>query len=363
MFAYVLLLIFVLICVVGMIAYIILKTRDIIRNKIKNKILCWILSLLPILLLYVGFRIDGVNAIVVDMHLFIFMLLSELVIYIIKKTKKINIKSYISIICGISISFVYLGIAYYLAHHVVETDYILYTEKEIGTDNFRVAQISDSHVGATMNGNDFARYMEKVNESNPDIVVITGDFVDDDTTYDDMIKSCAALGNLKTKYGVYFVYGNHDKGYYSYRKFDDSKLRSELEKNNVIIIEDDYVNITDNIVLVGRQDAQVQDRVSAIDLTKNIDKNKYIIMLDHEPNDFDNEVLSESDLVLLGHTHGGQLLPLGQIGLLLKENDKIYGMETRKKTTFIVNSGIGDWAIKFKSGTKAEYVIIDIKNK
>ena len=53
-----------------------------------------------------------------------------------------------------------------------------------------------------------------MNKENPDVVVITGDFVDDDTSKEDMIQSCKALSKFKTKYGVYFVYGNHDKGYY-----------------------------------------------------------------------------------------------------------------------------------------------------
>ncbi len=86
-------------------------------------------------------------------------------------------------------------------------------------------------------------------------------------------------------------------------------------------------------------------------------------MLDHQPNDYDNEAESGADLVLSGHTHGGQLFPLGLFGVLLGSNDKTYGIETRDNTTFIVNSGISDWAIKFKTGTKSEYGVITIKTK
>ena len=97
-------------------------------------------------------------------------------------------------------------------------------------------------------------------------------------------------------------------------------------------------------------------------LTQNIDKNKYIIMLDHQPNDYDNEEKTGADLVLSGHTHGGQLFPLGLFGVLFGSNDKVYGLEIRDKTTFIVNSGIADWEIKFKTATKSEYGVIDIKS-
>ena len=87
---------------------------------------------------------------------------------------------------------------------------------------------------------------------------------------------------------------------------------------------------------------------------------KYVITINHQPNDYKNE-MNNTDLVLSGHTHGGQLFPLGQIGILLGSNNKIYGIERRENTTFIVNSGISDWAIKFKTGTVSEYVVIDIK--
>ena len=97
---------------------------------------------------------------------------------------------------------------------------------------------------------------------NPDIVVITGDFIDDDTSYNDFIVGCEALGLLNTKYGVYFVYGNHDKGYFNNRSYNDSDLRRELNKNNVIILEDEKVSITDDIILIGRQDHQVSNRLN-----------------------------------------------------------------------------------------------------
>ena len=67
------------------------------------------------------------------------------------------------------------------------------------------------------------------------------------------------------------------------------------------------------------------------------------------------------DLVLSGHTHGGQLFPLNRMGEWLGIDAKSYGLERRKSTDFIVTSGISDWAIQFKTGCRSEYVVVDVK--
>ena len=334
--------------------------HNFVDKYIKNKVLSWIISFIPLLLFVLGIFIDMANAIVVYINLIVIIWLTKLVFLIIKKLTKKEINKYIVLTIGILLSTIILINGYHNAYDVKETNYILYTEKDLGTDNFRIIQISDSHIGVTMDGKRFSNYMEEINKLNPDIVVLTGDFIDDNTSDEEMMEAASGLGKLKTKYGTYFVFGNHDKGYYSNR---ETKLREELKKNNVTILEDKCISITDKITIVGRQDKSVNNRVDVVKLTKDIDKDKYIIILDHQPNDYDNEKNSGADLVLSGHTHGGQLIPLGYFGLLLKANDRVYGIETRDKTTFIVNSGISDWEIKFKTGTKSEYGVIDIKNK
>lgn len=359
MWVYLLLIAFIIIVFILTGIYVVKTTHTLIEKSINNRILSWIISIVPLLLLGLGIIIDMINVIVVYMHLIVIVFLTKVLFLIIKKLTKKEISEYIPLLVGVFITTVYLSYGYYLANHVVETNYVIYTEKEID-NNFRIVQVSDSHIGTTMNGKEFSNYMEDINKLNPDIVVITGDFIDDNTIDTDLSDAAKGLGKLKTKYGVYFVFGNHDKGYYNHGK--EKKLREELAKNNVIVLEDETVNITERIVLIGRQDKEVKSRMDAVSLTKDLDKSKYLIMLNHQPNDYDNEKKSGVDLVLSGHTHGGQLVPLGFLGLILGSNDKVYGMETRDKTTFIVNSGISDWAIKFKTGTKSEYVVIDIKN-
>lgn len=81
----------------------------------------------------------------------------------------------------------------------------------------------------------------------------------------------------------------------------------------------------------------------------------------------DYEALKDAnmDLVLSGHTHGGQLFPLMTIEnhSNIAEDDRVYGYEKRGNTNFIVTSGISDWAIKFKTGCKSEYLLINIEGQ
>ena len=99
------------------------------------------------------------------------------------------------------------------------------------------------------------------------------------------------------------------------------------------------------------------------ELVKDLDKSKYMIVLDHQPTEFNKQAASGVDLVLCGHTHGGQLFPFNKVGKWIGANDLVYGHEKRQNTDFIVTSGISDWAIKFKTGTKSEFVIININKK
>lgn len=323
-----------------------------------------LMALIPILGLVLYCVLDFVNGVIVIVNAFAIWLAVDLIGLVIRKITKKTPGYYWCGVAALVVTAVYLGSGWYFAHHVYETDYIVRATKDIGMERLRIVQISDSHVGTTFDGDGFAKHMERVQETNPDIVVVTGDYVDDDTTKAEMVRSCEALGNLETTYGVFYVYGNHDKGYMETGDFDDADLRAEMAKNNVTILEDDYAMIGEDIYLIGRQDRSEEMRQGRMDmdtLTKDINKDKYMILLDHQPNDFDEEESAGVDLVLCGHTHGGQMFPVGITGVLSGANDMNYGMEVRGNTTFIVNSGIADWAIRYKTAAIAEFGVIDLQ--
>ena len=319
-----------------------------IFKRIKNKVLIWCLSLLPLVILFFVFNI--VNSFIIILHYVFFLIIINIIMIIFKK-KNNNILVIISVV----VTAIYMGYAAYQNYHIYETKYNLITTKNI--DNLKIIHMSDMHVGATFDGKGFKNHMKKLSSIDTDIIVITGDFIDDSTSKEDMIDACSGFSLLNPKYGIYFVNGNHDRSYYS-NKYSYEEFRSELLKNNVTVLEDDIVDITDNIVLIGRKDRRFA-RKSIDELVKDIDSSKYIIDLNHQPNDYDNEE-GKVDLVLSGHTHGGQLFPVTYFGDKITGDDLFYGLATRKNTNFIVTSGMSSWAIDFKTGTHSEYVVIDI---
>lgn len=322
-------------------------------------------ALAVLILLGTGAALGAINAEIAVIHLVVIWLLCDGVSKLAEKKRKRKFTRYYAGIFAVGITGMYLACGWYLANHVWGKRYIVETEKAVG--NLRIVQFADSHVGNTFDGEGFLEHVKAMQAENPDIVVVTGDFVDDDTSKEDMIAACRALGTLKTTYGVYYAFGNHDKGYYGpeYRGYSGSDLIDELEANHVIVLQDEVVLLNDRFYLIGRQDLSEErpgsSRASMEELTAGLDAEKYSIVLDHQPHDYEAQEAACVDLVLSGHTHAGQFFPINYMGEWTGIDDKTYGLERRGDTDFIVTSGLSDWAIQFKTGCKSEYVIIDIQ--
>ena len=140
-----------------------------------------------------------INVAFVCAYLIAIVLMIELIFYLIKKMTKKKCNQFIILGIGVMITAIVMVNAYYLDHHIVETDYIVNTTKEIGMDQFRIVQISDSHIGSTMDGKKFSEYMQEINQLHPDIVAITGDYVDKFTSYEDMVEATKRFGKITNK--------------------------------------------------------------------------------------------------------------------------------------------------------------------
>ena len=316
----------------------------------------------------IGLAINFMNAIICAIYFALAWLVCDLLFWIIAKVRKQSFTRYYAGGAAVLLAISALCAGWYLDHHVWKTEYNLSTNKNI--KNLRILMFADSHIGTTFDAKGFAEHISEMQKQNPDMVVIAGDFVDDGTDRENMIEAVKALGKMKTTYGVYFVFGNHDKGYYGAerRGFSAAELVAELEKNGIKVLRDETVLLDDMLYIIGRKDfSEIRERsgrrASMDELTENLNKNKFMLVADHQPVDYENQAKSGVDLVLSGHTHGGQLFPFNYVGKWIGANDAIYGLEKQGNTNFIVSSGISDWAIKFKTGTKSEYVIINLKQK
>jgi len=307
------------------------------------------------------------NSVVCLLHAAGMWLICDGAFALLSKTTKKHYSPRLSGTIALTAALLILIVGWRAAHTVRPVFYTVETEKDVAPT--RIVLFADSHIGTTFDGKGFEKHVDAMQKFAPDAVVIAGDFVDDDTSQKDMLDAAKALGKLKTRFGAYFVFGNHDNGYRNpaVRGFTGTDLADALKRNGVTVLRDETALLGDGIVLIGRKDASEhyfgRKRATMDELTARTDKNKFAVVADHQPNDYKNQQTANVDLVLSGHTHGGQLFPLNKAGEWIGANDKTYGHERRGTTDFVVTSGISDWTIKFKTGCRSEFAVIDIKKK
>ena len=255
------------------------------------------------------------------------------IIYKIFKNKYLDKSFYLTFIIPIVI----VIIGNINVNNIVITKYNL-SNKDISKD-IRLAYVSDVHL-STLDKKKLDNLVKIVNDNNYDIFVIDGDLVDEFSTDRKIKDVIEELGSIKTKYGNYYVEGNHD--------LLTNKIRSYLTENNFIVLEDSKVLIDDNYYLVGRRDKKDKLRTNLNSLTYNLDKP--VILMDHQPN-MENNMDPRVIVQLSGHTHAGQIWPLGYF---LK-----YGYYPDKR--LIVSSGVGVWHNKVRTSKYCEIVEINIK--
>lgn len=318
-----------------------------------------------ILMMTVVVLIGFMNAVICLFYLTLIWQLCDIGFNAVEKIRRQPFKTYYAGISALAIASLYLANGWYQAHHVYETHYQLQSDKIVS--DLRLVMFADAHIGTTFSGKKLEDYVLQMQKYNPDLVIFAGDFVDNDTKKQDFLDALDALAKLKTTYGVYFVLGNHDisSNGEALRGFSNKELISEIERRKIKVLQDDIKLVDNQFYLIGRKDAyegrRGRIRQNMAELVSSLDKQKYIIVVDHQPSDYENQTKEKVDLVLSGHTHGGQLFPFNYVSKWAGLNDKIYGHERLDKTDFIVTSGISDWRVKFKTGCKSEFVVVDIK--
>ncbi len=260
-----------------------------------------------------------------------------------------------------------LTYGYFNLMNVQKTSYTVETDKSIRDNGYRVALLSDIHYGVSIDKSALYEMCDEISREEPDIVILCGDIVDNDTTPAQVDEVFDALGKIKSEYGIFYVHGNHDRPH-AYKSmgvvgsYSDADLINAIQSNGITILQDEIYEINDDLLLVGREDLSSKGRVELKTLLDNVDKSKFILTLDHQPREYENNARLGTDLILSGHTHGGQLWPLKQVQEIFKMNDFVYGQTfVDEDTQAIVSAGVAGWKYPFKTAAPAEYVIVDIK--
>jgi predicted MPP superfamily phosphohydrolase len=324
------------------------------------------LSLLSSLVLFsaLALLLHIINAVIIFMHLAFIWALCSLTMRLMRRKGAGYIKR-LSAVTAAAVTLIILSAGWYLDHNVWRTEYSLVTHKQIKP--LKIVMFADSHIGTTFDAAGFAGHLDRMQRENPDMIIVAGDFVDDCTLKDEMIASVRALGKIKTKFGIFFAHGNHDKGYYGdqSRGYSVTEMTDEMRRNGITVLEDEISQLPGNVVIIGRRDLSVEKELKSRrrtpqELRYSISGDPYTVVIDHQPSDYRNLADAGFDLVLSGHTHGGQIFPFNNVGKFAGVLDLVYGYARQDGTDFIVTSGISDWAIKFKTGTFSEYTVINI---
>lgn len=240
----------------------------------------------------------------------------------------------------------------YLAYTPVVTEYSITVDKE-GEEDLKIVMFSDTHFGYLSGVNHANRLVEEVNKLNADLILVPGDLIDDDLSIVKEKGIFEILQGLESKYGVYGALGNHD----TYRG-EMQTLIAEMETSNIEILYDEVIELNNSLYLVGRKDKSEGERLATSELTANLDHNKPIFLLDHQPEEFDEAVKAGIDLLVAGHTHKGQIAPGNLITNALFEND--YGYLQKEQLHTIVSSGYGFWGPPIRIGSQSEIVVINV---
>ncbi|MGI6069719.1 MAG: metallophosphoesterase [Blautia sp.] len=245
--------------------------------------------------------------------------------------------------------------------HVVKQEYTVEVDKSIRPEGYRIGLISDLHFGTSMHAKQLQSAAERIAQEKPDFVLLDGDIVDESTSLEEMREAFAILGDIPAPYGVYFVYGNHDRSLYSRNPhYTPKQLAAEIEKSGIISLEDSYAKIGGELLLIGRADRS-GPRSSAAGLAARLDPEKVLVLADHQPCEYEEARAAGYDLILSGHTHGGQIWPGAAVAMLLSFDDMNYGYERFGGLQAIVTSGIAGWGFPVRTQRHSEFVMIKLE--
>ncbi|MGA8264788.1 MAG: metallophosphoesterase [Ignavibacteriaceae bacterium] len=267
----------------------------------------------------------------------------------------------------------YVPLRMFYDYNTINIRETVYHRKDIPEElnNFRIVFISDIHADRYTDRKRISKFVRYVNSQNPDLVLIGGDFISSRPEYIDT--AAKYLGRINSKYGIYSCVGDHDN--WAYRR-DNARSRREitdaLAKQNIFMFDDERRTLLIYTAKIGITFATetYTKRVSQNALDSLVDhsasENDLNIMLVHQPRQMviNEAVKKHYDLILAGHTHGGQitfLFPFINLTPTLIETTRIKGDFHLGKTMMVITPGLGMSIAPERYNSTPEVTVIDIK--
>ena len=294
-------------------------------------------------------------------HLAMFFLLSELAVALGSLTKWISrpVKPAVRFWAVTLALVLALGTSCYGFLHAVDirvAHYDITTEKDMEGE-LDIVLVTDLHLGAAGSEARLERIVDRINQQQPDLVCIAGDIFDNDfRNIRDPQAAAELLRRIDAAYGVWACLGNHDSGKTL------GMMLEFLEESNISILNDEYTVVDDRVVLVGRLDAFPIAgfgelwRQELDEILPESERSLPVVVMDHNPQHVDTYG-SDTDLILCGHAHKGQLFPARLVTMLKFPVDYGY-YQNAAGAQAVVSSGAGTWGMPMRTGSDCEIVTI-----
>ncbi len=296
-----------------------------------------------------------------------FLGINRLVLWILKKAVRTPSASRVGTIgrwllragiVPVLITAITFGYGSYNMNHIDEIRYTVRSDKLDG--DYRVVFLSDIHYATVQRTAVLRESVDRINALGADLVILGGDLLDEGTSHAEMEECFAVLGDLKSTYGTYLVFGNHDRQRYADAPaYTEEELIATIEANGITILTEELVPIGDDLLLLGREDMGARrDCLSPEALAAEVDTDRFLLTADHQPNRPDEDAAIGTDLLLSGHTHSGQIFPVGHLTFFFR--GYIYGRYEHGDMTVLVSSGFAGWGFPIRTQGESEYLVVDL---
>jgi len=240
-------------------------------------------------------------------------------------------------------------------HPVVQQLPVTVHKQAGNMDSVRIAVVGDLHMGWMIDRQHTKRFVDLIMSQQPDLILFVGDIIDSQIAPVRAQRMDKELARLSAPLGVFSCTGNHE-----YRYEAEEKIQL-LNNAGITLLRDSAVLIDSAFYVVGREDKVILNRkpIGKILAVQGVDMTKPVIVLNHTPDNLNEEVNAGADIALYGHTHHGQAFP-GNIATQIVF-EVAHGYKKKGNTHVYVTSGIGLVGPQYRIGTVSEMVMMTVK--